>query len=112
MGPSNANDGANAERRPRVEIFGPSGLRALVRTTLTTCYTTLSGFYTVHELLWPQQEAMPTTKIVERSKQSIVEHADTALPGAVNGPARTLPNLPQHENELPGKDLRMNEESL
>jgi ribonuclease Z len=110
MGPSNAL--STSDKTPRVEIYGPSGLRALLRTTLTLCYTTLSGYYTVHELLWPSQAAYPNEPLTSTEGDivgaSIPESLEPLL-GASNGPQRIIPHLPPHENELAGKDFRLDE---
>lgn len=67
----------------------------------------------MHELLWPKQTALPSSSLNTRgaTSENVVE-GTTPLLGAVNGPQRVIPNLPQHENELPGKDLRLDEESV
>ncbi|KAG9095991.1 hypothetical protein FS749_009320 [Ceratobasidium sp. UAMH 11750] len=46
----------NAQHKPdvkRLDIFGPNGLRELLRTSLRLTHTTLLGKYAVHELLLP-----------------------------------------------------------
>ncbi|KAG8741777.1 hypothetical protein FRC10_002444 [Ceratobasidium sp. 414] len=46
----------NTQSKPdvkRLDIFGPNGLRELLRTSLRLTHTTLSGKYAVHELLLP-----------------------------------------------------------
>lgn len=42
-----------AERKARVEIYGPKGLREYVRSALTLTYTHLNDWYVVHELHFP-----------------------------------------------------------
>ncbi|KAL9934945.1 hypothetical protein V8E36_006021 [Tilletia maclaganii] len=105
MGPgmaASAND-----KKPSVEIYGPCGLRALLRTTLTLCYTSLTGKYVVHELLWPHQTATPHST----ESGSILDSPDPMV-AAITPPARTIPVLPAHEAELPGQDLRLHEASV
>ncbi|CAD6934766.1 unnamed protein product [Tilletia controversa] len=105
MGPgmaASAND-----KKPSVQIYGPCGLRALIRTTLTLCYTSLTGKYVVHELLWPGQTATP----YEAEGSPILESVDPMV-AAITPPPRTIPFLPAHEAELPGQDLRLHEESV
>ncbi|KAE8215181.1 hypothetical protein CF327_g1521 [Tilletia walkeri] len=105
MGPgmaASAND-----KKPSVEIYGPCGLRALIRTTLTLCYTSLTGKYVVHELLWPGQTATPYTA----DSSSMLESTESMV-AAIAPPPRTIPFLPAHEAELPGQDLRLHEESV
>lgn len=113
MGPSNAGDSTEA-KKPRVEIFGPSGIRALIRTTLTLCYTNLTGFYSVHELLWPNQSAYSNSPIIAEDQQIIaasLPESTEPLLGAMNGPQRIIPHLPPLESELPGKDFRLDEQT-
>ncbi|KAG9083626.1 hypothetical protein FRC06_004453, partial [Ceratobasidium sp. 370] len=44
----------NTQSKPkRLDIFGPNGLRELLRTSLRLTQTSLSGKYAVHELLLP-----------------------------------------------------------
>ncbi|EPQ30055.1 uncharacterized protein PFL1_02172 [Pseudozyma flocculosa PF-1] len=93
MGPSGT--AASASDAPRVEIFGPRGLRALIRTTLTLCYSKLSGKYVVHELTWPRPDTHTSA-----SGGSI----PTSL---LDEPDRPIPALPPHESELPGRDIPM-----
>ena len=104
-----------AEQAARVEIFGPSGLRALLRSTLTLCYASLTGCYTVHELLWPSQSAYPNQPLTSIEGDVVgasMPEGEEPLLGATNGPRRTIPHLPPHENELPGKDFRLDEETV
>lgn len=103
MGPSSPPLPAN---QPRVEIFGPLGLRALIRTQLSLCYTSLEGKYVVNELRWRQQASSSSSE-----QPGAFLETESPLLGAVNGPRRTIPELPLHESELPGKDIFLNEES-
>ncbi|KAH9049114.1 beta-lactamase-like protein [Lactarius hengduanensis] len=59
-----------------LEIYGPSGTRAYVRTGLVYTHTLLSGPYIVHELQFP------------------------------NDPPNPLAPLPPHSAELPGRDIQ------
>lgn len=43
----------------RMELYGPSGLRKLLRTTLQITHATLAGKYAVHELLRPGDAPLP-----------------------------------------------------
>ncbi|KAL7414260.1 beta-lactamase-like protein [Mrakia frigida] len=43
----------NPSPKPSINIYGPSGLRSLVRTTLSLTSTQLGATYAVHELLLP-----------------------------------------------------------
>jgi ribonuclease Z len=95
MGPS---AGPMSSTEPRVTIFGPLGLKALIRTQLTLCYASLSGRYVVHELIWPEQ-------IETSSSGSSQLETDRPLTGAVNGPQRVIPDLPRHASELPGNSI-------
>lgn len=104
-----------------MEIYGPSGLRALIRSTLTFCYAQLNGSYVVHELLWPSQRAyghdgpaVPTGAADKATgtNAAIVEEKDSSMLAAVQGSARVLPHLPPHESELPGRDFHMDEASV
>ena len=103
---------------PRVTVYGPSGIRALIRTTLTLCYSDLYGKYVVHELLWPEQKRSPksdstsTEASSSESQPSGSNYQDPAgdLQAAVN-PVRTLPDLPPHASELPGKDILLDPET-
>ncbi|KAK0530205.1 hypothetical protein OC834_003392 [Tilletia horrida] len=106
MGPGMA--ASASDKKPSVEIYGPCGLRALIRTTLTLCYTSLSGKYVVHELLWPGQSATPYSPT---ETGSFVESSDPMV-AAITPSPRTIPTLPAHEAELPGQDLRLHEPSV
>ncbi|KAH8999181.1 beta-lactamase-like protein [Lactarius akahatsu] len=59
-----------------LEIYGPSGTRAYVRTGLVYTHTLLSGPYIVHELQFP------------------------------NDPPNPLAPLPLHSAEIPGRDIQ------
>ena len=96
MGPS-GSAAADDSSTPRVEIFGPHGLRALIRTTLTLCYSQLSGKYVVHEFVWP---TMPSES-----------NSESQPPSLLDEPRRGIPNLPPHESELPGRDIYMDTSS-
>ncbi len=94
MGPSAGPVEGEAEL-PRLTLYGPLGLRSLIRSTLTLCYSTLYGKYTVHELLWPEQAGANGSK-----------DFDGELKGAQNI-VRALPELPPHESEVVGRDIVM-----
>ena len=91
--------------RPRLELVGPLGLRAFLRTTLSITYATLNSCFVVNELLWPSQPAYPH----HPSGSFIYTEEDIYLPPDVRGQTRTLPCMPPHANELPGRDIRMDE---
>ncbi|KAG8995961.1 hypothetical protein FRB94_008627 [Tulasnella sp. JGI-2019a] len=73
----NAMTSASGSNRTdlRVQVYGPSGIRELIRTTLRITQTILNGYYAVHELL--TREDMP-------------------YPCPTNG---------MHQNEYAGKDI-------
>lgn len=100
---------AGRDDKPRLELYGPLGLRAHLRTTLATCYATLSSNYVVHELLWPGQPAYPHD--IPRDAPPVFRYVegDQALPEHVRGQERILPLMPPHPNELPGRNIRMDE---
>ncbi|KDN50401.1 hypothetical protein K437DRAFT_66543 [Tilletiaria anomala UBC 951] len=102
MGPSGAAAIDPNDQHPRLTIYGPLGLRSLIRATLNLCYAGLNGKYVVHELRWPQQ-AHKTDDV-----GSNWSDPDGELLGAIN-PIRTLPELPPHDSELPGQDIVMSE---
>ena len=93
--------------KPRLQLVGPLGLRAFLRATLSITYASLSSHFIVHELLWPSQPAYPHNP--EGISTFSYTEQDSYLPEGVRGQVRTLPLLPPHENELPGRDIRMNE---
>lgn len=96
MGPSGAAPPVE-NTTPRIEIYGPPGLRALIRTTLSLCYSQLSGKYVVHEFIWP-------------SPDQLSEGGPHAL---LNQPERTIPELPLHEGESSGgRNLEMDSRSF
>lgn len=96
MGPSGVSPAAESST-PRVEIYGPPGLRALIRTTLSLCYSQLSGKYVVHEFVWPSRDQMP-------------QDAPHALK---DQPERTIPDLPLYEGESSsGRNLDMDPRSF
>ena len=82
---------------PRVEIYGPPGLRALIRTTLSLCYAQLSGKYVVHEFVWPTHDQLP-----QGSPHALADQ-----------PERAIPNLPLHDGEAStGRNLDMDPRSF
>lgn len=48
-----AADPSLEDSKPRVELYGPQGLRDYIRSNLTLTYTHLDGIYVVHELHLP-----------------------------------------------------------
>ncbi|GAA5835984.1 hypothetical protein JCM11251_006619 [Rhodosporidiobolus azoricus] len=48
-----------AREIPPTQIYGPLGLRAFLRATLTLTQSILSRPYVVHELLWPDEQPTP-----------------------------------------------------
>ena len=44
-------------RRPKIEIYGPAGIRQMIRTVLTLTHTRTGEQYCVHELLFPGESA-------------------------------------------------------
>ncbi|KAK7682110.1 hypothetical protein QCA50_014696 [Cerrena zonata] len=64
---------------PKVEIYGPRGMRQFVRSIFTLTHTRSADKYTVHELLLSGESASASAVSVE--------------------------NDPLHESELPGKDF-------
>ena len=95
MGPSGASPPADSAA-PRVEIYGPPGLRALIRTTLSLCYSQLSGKYVVHEFVWPSTSQLP----------------DGAAHALSDQLQRMVPDLPLHDGEVAtGRDLGMDSRS-
>ncbi|CAO1636655.1 unnamed protein product [Sympodiomycopsis kandeliae] len=110
---------AQNDTRPHVEIFGPLGLRSLIRTQLHLCYSTLNLKYAVHELIWPsqrQQTSSTSSSGPDRSPSDASSsytwlEPDTPMPGAIMGPQRVIPILPTHESELPGRDIVMDDET-
>ena len=99
MGPSSQV----AQDETRLEIYGPLGLRALVRSTLTLCYAALQGKFVIHELLWPSQPEYPHEPSAGASFISFCE-SDATLPA---GTQRVLPLIPPHQNELAGRNIRL-----
>ncbi|SJX63688.1 related to Ribonuclease Z / related to thiamin pyrophosphokinase 1 [Sporisorium reilianum f. sp. reilianum] len=96
MGPSGVSPATEAAS-PRVEIYGPPGLRALIRTTLSLCYSQLSGKYVVHEFVWPRHDQLP----------------DGSPHALTDQPERTIPDLPLHEGESStGRNLDMDPRSF
>ncbi|GAA5867366.1 hypothetical protein JCM8547_003322 [Rhodosporidiobolus lusitaniae] len=71
---------AEAASLPPTQIYGPSGLRLFLRTSLSLSHSVLSRPYTVHELLWPDEAACPQG------------------------------SLGMHESERRGRDVRMGRE--
>lgn len=111
-----------------VNIYGPLGLRALIRTQLQLCYASLNIKYAVHELIWPSQKrdnaeaqvvnppydtnrkAPLSSSFSSSSSLSLWKEPDTPMPGAFLGPQRILPLLPRDSSfELPGTDIVMDE---
>jgi ribonuclease Z len=67
-----------------IEIYGPAGIRELVRTTLRLTYTTLASRYRVHELLFadetPYGEGVPLHPSEAEGGQNIVMESDGTWP--------------------------------
>ncbi|WFD32849.1 ribonuclease Z [Malassezia sp. CBS 17886] len=101
MGPS----APSATTSPRLVIIGPLGLRALVRTTLALCYASLGNEFVVHEMLWPGQPEYPHD--APGQAPLVYEESGDYLPAHVRGQRRVLPVMPPHENELLGRNIRM-----
>lgn len=95
---------------PRLTIVGPLGLRAFLRTNLSISYATLNSCFVVHELLFPSQPAYPHEPTDQSATMRYTE-TDEFLPEDVVGQVRTLPVMPPHENELPGRNIVMDRAS-
>lgn len=108
---------------PQINIYGPLGLRAFIRTQLHLCYSNLDIKYAVHELIWPSQRRSDAEELVKGPPDgnggsaattpapALWQEPDTPLPGAILGPQRTLPILPRRDYELPGSDIVMDEKT-
>lgn len=96
----------------RVDIYGPCGLRALIRTQLTLCYAVLRGVkYAVHELLWPRQTVEESATKDDGERIAIAQwDTKSSLEGAVQGERRKIPVLPRHASEDDGRDIFMDGE--
>ncbi|PWY98197.1 hypothetical protein BCV70DRAFT_201987 [Testicularia cyperi] len=90
LGPGPTDPSASQSSQARIEIFGPKGLRALIRTTLTLCYSQLSDKYVVHEFVWPSAEHIP-----KEQPHCLLDQL-----------SRPIPQLPPHDAELEtGRDI-------
>ena len=49
--PSESPESPKKSLRPRVDIYGPKGVRELIRTLMTVTHTRCGDHYAVHELL-------------------------------------------------------------
>ncbi|KAF9459569.1 beta-lactamase-like protein [Collybia nuda] len=77
----------HSEKPPRVEIYGPSGIRNFVRQVMKMTLTNTSDTYTIHELLTPDDPSLPCL-----SPAGIKIHS-------------TDPNV-MHISEVAGSDIR------
>lgn len=90
--------------QPQVTIYGPLGLRSLIRTQLHLCYANLDFHYAVHELIWPSQQRPDGNDV---SEATMWNEPTDPMQGAVQPAQRSLPMLPRPETELPGRDIVM-----
>ncbi|PKI82688.1 hypothetical protein MVES_003445 [Malassezia vespertilionis] len=109
MGPSAPSP--RLEDGLRLTIYGPLGLRAYIRTTLSVCYASLSSHFVVHELLWPSQPAYAHEIPADAAPTFTYTEHDPALPSHLQGQTRILPWMPPHGNELEGLNIRMDPET-
>ncbi|KIP04650.1 hypothetical protein PHLGIDRAFT_75569 [Phlebiopsis gigantea 11061_1 CR5-6] len=70
-------------RQPKIQIYGPAGIRQLVRTTFKLTHTRSADQYCVHELLFPGEEASAPADDVECLHPS--EEAGTDIHCAPDG---------------------------
>ena len=54
------------ERDPRVEIYGPRGIRHFIRTIFTLTHTRSADQYCAHELLFPGEEPSAPGDVIEQ----------------------------------------------
>ena len=52
-------------RTPKLDIFGPRGIRQLIRTVFKLTHTRSADQYCVHELLFPGEEPSAPANVVE-----------------------------------------------
>ncbi|KZP24835.1 hypothetical protein FIBSPDRAFT_856635 [Athelia psychrophila] len=62
-------DAGPSQKPPRVEIYGPAGLRTFVRSILKMTMTSVGDRYVVHELLGPDDAVTPCSQEVVHSSE-------------------------------------------
>ncbi|KAF8906066.1 beta-lactamase-like protein, partial [Gymnopilus junonius] len=96
--PSVGNSRPANSTKPRIELFGPAGLRLFVRQIMKMTLTKTADKYVVHELLGPEDAVTPCDP-----------------PPVVDGPIPTW-NIAEshvlHVSELPGRDIRATPDGL
>lgn len=85
---------SRVHRTPRIEIYGPAGLRAFVRTALALTHTRCEEHYAVHELLFPGEAASAANGLVD------LVHANEDSVLHTNAKDSVL-----HANEEAGRDI-------
>ena len=74
-----ANSGPSTYPPPKIEIYGPRGIRKFARSLLTLTHSRTLDKYAAHELLFPGEEA--------------------------SVPAAGTTDEPLHSSEVPGRDV-------
>ena len=83
--------------QPRIEIYGPAGLRLFVRQIMKMTLTRTAEKYVVHELLHPEDPVTPCEPSAPDGTESTLNIAE--------------PNV-LHVSELPGRDIRATPDGL
>lgn len=108
---------SRVHRTPRIEIYGPAGLRAFVRTALALTHTRCDEHYAVHELLFPGEaasasaagEAASASAACEAASSSAAYESVDSVHANANEDSMPHTNANEdgvlHANEEAGRDI-------
>ncbi|ORZ07842.1 beta-lactamase-like protein [Absidia repens] len=66
------------QQQPPIEIYGPARLRQWLRTTLSSTYSNLRGYYRVHEFLRPDEKDQADGYVMDEQTNDGDDAADSA----------------------------------
>lgn len=97
---------SRVHRTPRIEIYGPAGLRAFVRTVFALTHTRCDEHYAVHELLFPGEAASAAAACEVASSAAAHANEDSVHANANGEVLHTNEkDGALHANEEAGRDI-------